>query len=292
MTNKSSEPKQLGSLVRVIGDRGSGKTGYMAALVRWPNASETSAVKSINPINDEGRELIKKAQNILEAGDHLEGTPLDTDVDQVKDYGITIVLKEQFNWELNKLIQLNINCKDYSGEFFSDLLHRRGDILLEKYIEDCVLADGLLLMLDGLSYRKDANYAQGLAQLLLKLDHYGQINQMRRRIALVVTKCEQPQLWVNRHKPKLILEARFPQTLKRLQTWQNQGEKEIDFFCTSAFGMLGKDCPEPNMKIEARGDRGITASSLKNAKLWKPFGLVSPIYWLCTGKRHPKLDQE
>ncbi|HEY9706348.1 MAG TPA: hypothetical protein V6C58_28185, partial [Allocoleopsis sp.] len=270
MTNNSTVTKQLGSSVRVIGDRGSGKTGYMAALVRWPNASETSAVKSINPFNDEGKELITKAQNILEQGDSLSPTPLDTDVDQVKDYGITIVLKEQFNWELNKLIQLNINCKDYAGEFFSDLLYRRGDILLEKYIEDCVLADGLLLMLDGLGYRKDANYAQGLGNLLQELDHYGQINQMRRRIALVVTKCEQPQLWVNRHNPKLILEARFPQTLTRLQQWQNKGEKEIDFFCTSAFGMLGKDFPEPNMKIEARDHGGIKQSCLKNARLWKP----------------------
>ena len=41
-----------GSLLRIIGDRGSGKTAYLASLAYWPNASPESPVKSINPIGE------------------------------------------------------------------------------------------------------------------------------------------------------------------------------------------------------------------------------------------------
>ena len=36
------EPRQSSAVLRVIGDRGSGKTAYMASLARWPNADGRS----------------------------------------------------------------------------------------------------------------------------------------------------------------------------------------------------------------------------------------------------------
>ncbi|NEO40385.1 MAG: hypothetical protein F6J90_30205 [Moorea sp. SIOASIH] len=292
------KPAQLSASVRVIGDRKSGKTTYMAALARWPGDDpSTSPVQTVTPINDNGEALIAKAKNLLEQGEQLEGTPLDANVDEVKDYSIEIVLKDQFSWRRLKtsvgssLIRLNINCKDYSGEFFQDVLNQSGTPLLRDYLEDAVQANGIMLLLDGLAHRKDREYANGVDKFLIALDQ-AETGVINRRIALVLTKCEQPELWVNRHKPTYIATARFPEVMKRLQAWEQSGPGSIDCFTTSAFGMLGERHPEPNMRRISRDREGIQASILKDSQGWKPFGLVAPIYWLCTGQRHRKLDQE
>lgn len=271
--------------VRVIGDRASGKTTYMASLVRWPNANPNSLVQTVAPFNEDGENLISLAQNILEQGLQLEPTTLveNTDINDLKDYGIRIILKGQAR-------PLTINCKDYSGEFFTDLLHRSGDILLEDYLNDCILADGILYLVDGNAYRKDNEYINGIDKFLTALDR-ADTSGKKRRIAFVITKCELPDLWVNRHKPKDVAQARFAQVCHKLESWQALGGGSVDYFTTSAFGMLGTHFPEPNSK-QMKRDRDGVASIIKSPKQWRPFGLVSPIYWLCTGSRHKQLDQE
>ncbi|NEP03033.1 MAG: hypothetical protein F6K58_31170 [Symploca sp. SIO2E9] len=292
------QPTQLSATVRVIGDRKSGKTTYMAALARWPGADpSTSPVQTVTPINEDGEALITKAKNILEQGEQLEGTPLDANVDEVKDYSIQITLKDQFSWRRLKtsvgqsLVRLNINCKDYSGEFFQDVLYQSGTPLLQDYLDDCLQANGIMLLVDGLANRKDAEYANGLDKFLIELDR-AEKGVGKRRIALVITKCEQPELWVNQNQPKYVANARFPQVMKTLGAWEKSGPGSVDCFTSSAFGMLGERYPEPNMKRIRRDREGIKESILKHPQRWKPFGLVAPIYWLCTGERHRKLDQE
>lgn len=285
--NKKSEPSQISGSVRVIGDRLSGKTTYMAALVRQPNANSTiSVVESVKPTNEEGEELIRKATNLLEQGEMLEPTPVGAGVDSVKDYGIEINVRQ----ESGGGITLNINCKDYPGEFFSDILHDQSDPLLYDYVQDCIQANGLMILLDGMSFRRDPEYAIGLEKLLMLIDQ----NETRvsdRRIAIVLTKCEQSELWINRHNPKLITK-RFPQLMQKLQVWQSSGVGSVDYFTSSAFGMVGSRYPRPNMKIVEKNRYGIQACILKEPRNWQTFGLIAPIYWLCTGKRHSKLDQE
>jgi hypothetical protein len=184
---------------------------------------------------------------------------------------------------------MNINCKDYAGEIFSDLVYKSGNQRLEDYLEDCRLANGIMLLLDGLSYAKDGEYANGIEKLLTELDRAGGTNS-NRRIALVLSKCEQSDLWINRQKPTEIAQARFKQVLTTLRSWQQMGGGEIDCFMTSAFGMLGDIRPKPNM-VKIRRDRdGLQESVLKNPKQWKPFGLVAPLYWLCSGERHRDLE--
>jgi hypothetical protein len=270
----------------------------MAALARWPGADpSTSPVQTVTPINEDGEMLITKAKNILEQGEQLEATSLDANVDEVKDYSIQIVLKDQFSLRRLKtgigssLVRLNINCKDYSGEFFQDVLYQSGTPLLQDYLDDCLQANGIMLLVDGLAYRKDDEYANGLDTFLRELDR-AETGMRKRRIALVLTKCEQPELWVNGHEPRLVAMARFPQVMKILQAWEQSGVGSVDCFTSSAFGLLGERYPEPNMKRVRRDHQGIRESVLKNPQRWKPFGLVAPIYWLCTGERHRKLDQE
>ncbi len=288
-STKGQEYREESATLRVIGDRTAGKTTYMAALAYWPNANPDSPVQTVVPVGENGQELIQQARNILEQGLNLEPTPLDSTVDDLKDYTISINLKNEYTW-LERKVKLTINCKDYSGEFFRDLLYKAGDPSLEAYLEDCLIASGILFLIDGTSYRKDSEYATGMERFLLELDRSELNPGHKRRIALVMTKCEQPELWVNRHKPDYIIDSRFPQVKQKLENWSKNSQGEVNYFITSAFGVLGNQYPEPNAVKTQRLQEG-TKAVLKDPKRWRPFGLVSPIYWLCTGKRHKQLDQ-
>ncbi|RUS94645.1 hypothetical protein DSM106972_092820 [Dulcicalothrix desertica PCC 7102] len=280
--------------IRVIGDRASGKTTYMASLARWAYADLSSPVQAVEAFNEDGKVLKSQAQNMLEQGLQLEPTPLTENTNALRDYGLSIILKRQFSLQSPNLnpasqrLTLNINCKDYSGEFFTDLLYREDDPLLEDYVNDCLEAEGILFLLDGIARTKDAEYAKGLDKFL---DAWGQADKSgkRRRIALVLTKCEQPDLWVNRHKPKDLAKARFRQVCTKLETWQQLGKGSVEYFASSAFGMLGTRQLEANVQ-KIRRDRDGVASVLLDPSVWRPFGLVAPIYWLYKGERHPGLD--
>lgn len=296
-SEESGEPTSIdGGDIRVIGDRGSGKTAYMASLAYWPNANPASPVQSITSYGDReaGAELIAKAQNILEQGMELEPTDLSTDVAAVKDYGLSIVLKEQFSFRSKnfrpRMVKLNINCKDYAGEFFSDLIYRMGDSILDDYLEDCKIATGILFLVDGTTHRKDAEYARGLEKFLQELDR-AELEGKTRRLAFTVSKCEQSQLWISRHQPQELAKRRFPLVQKQLTAWQQMSGGEVDYFTTSAFGTIGNNYPEPNA-VKLTKDRNGTTSVIRNPKRWRPFGLVSPLYWLCTGQRHQELDKD
>lgn len=281
--------------LRLVGDRGSGKTAYMASLAYWPNADPNSPVQNVSPVGEEATQLVSQAQNILEQGLELEPTDLSASPDDVKDYTLSITLKDQFSWKnptaslKNQLLKLNISCKDYAGEFFADLVSKAGDPKLEDYLEDCLQATGILLLLDGTAHRKDSQYATGLEQFLTQLDQTD-IGGMQRRVAVVINKCEQSELWINRHQPRELVRRRFPMVYQKLESWSQMGGGTVDCFTTSAFGMLGSRYPEPNAK-KLKRDRGGTSCIIKKPRQWRPFGLVAPIYWLCTGVRHKELDK-
>jgi GTPase SAR1 family protein len=292
----ASEPDQFNNSIRVIGYRSSGKTTYMAALARWPNADPlTSTVQQVIPINEDGENLIAQAQNILEQGDTFKPSDLQQDTNAIPDYAIQIVLKDQFSWRklasgTAPTLSINVNCKDYAGEFFQDLLRKTGTTLLEEYIDDCCQADGIMLMVDGLSYKMDAEYANLLDRFLTELDR-SDVGFKKRRIALILTKCEQSELWINRHQPQKIASVRFSKVYSKLTTWQFNGSGTFECFMTSAFGMLGNSRPKPNVNLIKRDREGIS-SVIQRPDKWKPFGLVAPIYWLSTGQKHPDLDKE
>jgi GTPase SAR1 family protein len=291
------EVKQSSSVIRVIGDRASGKTTYMAALARSPNANPNGVVQDITAVNNDGNALISKAQNVLEQGLELEPTDLKPDAENVSDYQLSITLKSQFSAKSlraslpGSVTKLNISCKDYAGEFFSDLLYQTQDPKLATYLEDCSSATGIMFLLDGSSSRKDSEYAIGIEKFLKTLARSGQSSELN-RIALVLTKCELPDLWIKRQDPEKLAQGQFKQVCSKLRSWESTNSSStIGFFTTSAFGVIGSRFKEPNSKQQTR-DRGGVTSVLKEPKHWRPFGLVAPIYWLCTGDRHNQLDEE
>jgi hypothetical protein len=292
-----AEVVQSNAIIRVIGDRASGKTTYMSALARCPNANPDGSVQDISAVNDDGNELISKAQNVLEQGLELEPTDLQANAENVSDYQLSITLKSQFSLKTPRarlpgsMSKLNISCKDYAGEFFSDLLYQSSDPKLSSYLEDCSQATGIMFLLDGSASRKDADYATGIEKFLKMIARSGNSSELH-RVALVLTKCELPELWMKRKQPKDLAHQQFKQVCAKLRGWESTANSaKVEFFATSAFGVVGSRFPEANSK-EQRRDRGGVTSVLKDTKHWRPFGLVSPIYWLCTGERHNQLDEE
>ena len=293
------EPKvtQSSAVIRVIGDRASGKTTYMAALARSPNASQNGIIQDITAVNDDGNTLISKAQNILEQGLELEPTDLTANAEEVSDYQLSITLKSQPSVKSlranlpGSVTKLNISCKDYAGEFFSELLYQSRDPKLESYLDDCSQATGIMFLLDGSASRKDSDYAIGIEKLLKTIARSGNPSELR-RVALVLTKCELPELWMKRQQPEELAQAQFKQVCAKLRAWESTTESgKVDFFATSAFGVIGTRFKEANSKQQSR-DRGGVTSVLKEPKHWRPFGLVAPIYWLCMGDRYNQLEEE
>ncbi|MBL1211428.1 hypothetical protein [Geminocystis sp. GBBB08] len=277
----SSEYIEENASIRVIGDRQSGKTTYMASLAYYPNASKDSFVRNIIPIGENAEELVTKAQNILEQGLQLEPTDLNANIDNIKDYTLNITLANQ--------VKLTVNCKDYAGEFFTDIMYKIADPLLDDYLDDCLQSTGIMLLIDGTSYRKDEEYANGIDKFLLALNQ-ADLEREKRRIAVTFSKCEQSELWINRQFAEKIANNRFPQLYRRLQAWKNINIGDVAYFTTSAFGVLGSQFPEPNSQKISRNREG-TKSIIKNPHHWRPYSLVAPIYWLSTGKRNPKLEE-
>ncbi|MEB3121725.1 MAG: hypothetical protein VKL41_10945 [Snowella sp.] len=292
--SNASEPRETNADIRVIGDRRSGKTVYMASLAYWPNAKADSPIQSVTSTGAQSasQELLKYAQDILEQGLELKGTPLNPNIRDVKDYGLSILLKDQFKFSnlRSQSLQLIINCKDYSGEFYSDLLNKPNDPILYDYLNDCIRATGILLLVDGTAYAKDRDYARSLDAFFSAINK-ADLQQEKKRIAFAISKCELSQLWVRRHDPKGLVSSLFPQMMGKIEVWQQRGLGVINYFTLSSFGILGKQYPEPNTVLIA-SDQGGTKSSIRDPKRWRPFGLVSPIYWLCTGQRHKLLDKD
>ncbi|MBO1350317.1 MAG: hypothetical protein EBE86_024390 [Hormoscilla sp. GUM202] len=287
-SQKSGQSQDISGDIRVVGDRLSGKTTYLAALARWPKAGSSSLVEAVTASNKNGEDLLEMAQNILEQGLELGPMPLPDEVLEMKNYGLRIVLRKKSGAQ-NALVNLDLICKDYAGEFFSDLLNQSG-VQLQEYIQDCSLATGMMLMIDGTAHRQDFQYVRGIDKLMLALDRADD-QARKRRIAMVLTKCELADLWINRHRPRWLASARFPKLCEKLNSWQRFGAWEVDYFSVSAFGVLGNRFPRPNYKQIAR-NRQAVAAVLEDPKRWRPFGLVSPIYWLCTGVRNTELDKD
>jgi len=290
VAESSTEQKNI--TVKVIGDRASGKTTYMAALARFPESTASNGiVQDIKALNDDGRELVSKAKNLLEQGLEFEPTRLEASADDNKDYQLTIALRglSQFNRNTDVATRLNVTFRDYAGEFFSDLIHRDRDPKLTDYIEDCRQADGLMFLLDGSAQRKDAEYAQGVDKLLRLLSESGSIRQIK-RIALVLTKCEQPDLWIKHEKPQKLAQKRFKNVCAKLSAWQATTGVSLEYFTASAFGVMGSPFQEANAVQLSRKRSGVT-SIIKDKDRWKPFGLISPTYWIATGQRSRTLDE-
>ena len=279
----------------LIGDRNVGKTTYLAALASLKSIP-TSIIQRVNPINKSVDILFDLVQNFIAQGLQLPPTEM-LDINYMNQYGLRIVLKKQFSWKnlLNAFksesinLDLDVFCKDYAGEFFSRFIneYRSNPSIFKDYIKDISNSQGFLLLIDSQSQR-DKEQAETIYELLRAIDLKTESN-LRRRVAVVLTKSDLLPLPLNKYNPKQIFSSRFPLLHKQLQAWQKRGN-QVEYFFSSAFGFLDKRFSEPNVSV-IKNDFG-SSYVIKDPSRWTPYGLVSPIYWLCTGERYKELDLE
>lgn len=274
--------------IRIIGARSAGKTTYLSALARYPNARQDSPIQNIHPFNESAAKLISMATDILENGLSLAPTRKE-EINNVPTYTFLIELKS--NIFSRKNLRFQISLREYCGEIIKDLLYDTdiANYTLRTYLDDCAEASGILLLIDGTS-REDDLYAQAFTHLQIELNER-LISRNRRlrnyRIAVAFTKAEQAEVWVYRHNIKEFINLHFPQMQSTLSAWAKIWGCPVNHFFCSAFGMKGYP-PQPNIKAQNRDNSGVSGI-IANPSVWRPFGLVAPIYWLHTGKDNQKL---
>ena len=300
MTNASNLPLDIGGNqdFRVIGPRRSGKTAFMAALARWPNAKKDSPIVAVDPYNDEAGELINIAKDILEDGRELAGTDYGSgEAEDLPTYSLLITLKAKFiNHPLpalrNQPIRLRVSCREYSGELIKELRNLANPSAhLVSYLDDCATASGLLILIDSTATKtSDQEYAQALENLQRELNERLTINNgglQNYRIAVVFTKCEQPPASGYWQDIDTFMGLKFPNLKTTLNKWSNLWGCSTNYFFGSTFGTKGTP-PRPNFKKKNR-DSGGTYGVIDKPGVWRPLGLVAPLYWLATGKEDNQL---
>lgn len=282
----SNAPKTLSGSgdIRVIGDRGCGKTTYLAALAYWPNHDPTnSPIQSIEPFDPDTGELIQQAENILKIGGRLSPTDNPEDPDQAPLYTVLIDLKPRLFFQ-NRNVRIQVSCREYGGELYEEL-SKSSTEKLGNYLNDCASSSGLMILIDGTSALRDQQYAQALKNLESELNMRLAANNRKPssyRIAVVFTKGENASVWVSREDLPGFVNRKFPRMQIALKTWTVKWGCSYEYFIASAFGTMGENPPKPNVK---GGSGGVIA----RPDFWKPFGLVAPIYWLYTGQKDERL---
>ena len=273
---------------KMIGDRASGKTTYLAALAYWPNSlqSNTSPILEVEPYDSKTKELIDMAESILR-GDELPPT------EQPISYSLTVKLKPNFVDKLTKKPpDIRVSCTDYPGEFFQNI--RTNDPIVDNYLnDDLESATGLILLIDGTASKTDEDYSQGIKQLETKLN-LRLANTPKRlknyRIAVVISKAELPELWGSLDNLPDFINRKFPYTQRALDHWKKEWTCQIEYFSCSAFGWMGT-INEPNVRVIQKAGEA-TKAVIADSNVWKPGGLVQPIFWLKTGYSHQQLKHE
>jgi len=295
--NTSNIPLEIAgnSEIRVIGPRRSGKTSFMAALARWPNADPNSPIQAVDPFDNEAGRLIEMAKDILEDGRELAGTDYDNTTYNLPTYTLLITLKPGLlNHPMahlrGKPIRIQVSCREYSGEIIRDLCNMAtAEARLRNYLDDCASASGLLLLLDGTA-KTDREYAQALENLQRELNERLSLDKRvfkDYRIAVVFSKCEQAPVWVYQKDIQKFANLKFSSTQEVLRRWRNLWGCQVNYFFCSAFGMKGTP-PKPNVTVINK-DKGGTCAVIENPSIWRPLGLVAPLYWLQTGKEDARL---
>lgn len=266
--------------IRVIGPRGSGKTTYLAALAYQPvqSGGKTNNFK-VQAINEDTRKLAEKAENIILEGESLEPTGvLVKTIDDVPVYSFNIQIQTLFNSKKN----INLVVRDYPGEIFDELELGLTSQIQTEFIDECLTKDvvGCLILLTEWKKGADKHYSRVLQRFIELMDIQGRINDLR--LAITMSKCERGELWPGRLDPEVdLFSTRLPKTTAILK--EKIPPQNLNFYAVSTFGVLGRNNPRPN-RVEELGGSGRN-SVLREAHRWQPYNLITPLYWLSTGRR-------
>lgn len=280
--------------VRIIGARQTGKTTYLASLAYLPHKKMLKTKLpglEILPANNDAEKLCRLAEDIIMRGDKLAGT-FRQEVDLLPFYYFQIKIPAIKGLPS---VEIDLAARDFPGEIFHDipLAHRWSET--EPYIDDLFTATSWMVMLTDWEPGQDTYlYQPAFAKLCQEIFEREQINPeiKKLRIAVVMSKCERGELWPGRLDPdEDLFKVRLPKTYDLLTS--KLPSQRLQFFACSSFGVLSdrKDDfdPRPNRYIPDDGSSPEYSAFLRSPSQWQPYGLISPIYWLATGK---KLDDQ
>ncbi len=277
------KPQTTGTEITIIGSRSSGKTTYLASLLRLPQEFKRQFPGlTIAPITDESQNLIQSAQNILEKGAKFAST----DVGNEPFYSFQIKIPQNKN---SPEIILDLTVKDYAGEIFQIAAEPHRWSELKPYLDDWCSAPNWMIMLTDWETQNDQRiYAPAIERLLTEVSDRAAVQPALNnlRVAVVMTKCERGELWPCRlDAEEDLFKVRLKNTYKVLK--DNLPLSRLRFFACSSFGVLSdrpRDLdPRPNRYVPDDGSSAEFNTYLRDITAWKPFGLISPIYWLSTG---------
>ena len=163
--------QSVGNDIRIIGSRKSGKTTYLASLLRLPEELKKQFPGlEVTATSDDAEELIGKAKNILEKGAVFAGN----DIGDEPYFSFNIKIPTTKN---SPEITLGLNVKDYAGETFecAAIPHRASEF--QEYVEDWLTAKSWMIMLTDWDASNDAKlYAPSLNRLLTELSEQANVN--------------------------------------------------------------------------------------------------------------------
>jgi hypothetical protein len=132
-------------------------------------------------------------------------------------------------------------------------------------------------------------YAPAVNRLLTELSEQANVNETlsKLRVAVVISKCERGELWPCRlDAEEDLFRVRLKETYRVLK--EKLPPSRLRFFACSSFGVMGDSSgqhdPRPNRYISDDGSSAEFRAYLRDVEAWKPFGLISPLYWLSTGR--------
>jgi len=266
-----------------IGSSAAGLSTYLATLAyHQKHQVKSKKVLScqVTPIGEDTKKLSNHAENILKKQVMLEPTKLYHSFYQHPLYSFTITLEIKGLFWAKNTEEVSFAIYDMPDNLLRDIKEFSSSHSFTEYYDD-LFSDigGYFLPIDGTSHREDEVYAKSLEKFTTDLT---QRNPQGCRIAFTVTKCDLSELWVNRDDPRGMVQRRFPKMYAILENWTQENKGKVEYFTTSSFGVFGKYC-EPNSIIQSKS-KGGTFAVIRNPQEWQPFGLIEPLYWLCTGK--------
>ncbi|ODV40210.1 hypothetical protein [Microcystis aeruginosa] len=262
--------------IRLIGPRPSGKLTFLAALLCLNRAlKNTDLMLEVVPRNDETSYLKRVGNDVFLEGHLLSAMRFDSCFN-LPIYDVLITIGYNFlNAVTFKKSVLDFSCKPYPGELFdcfcdTQEFQRFGRDIIDEYLQDLACVNHVILMIDVLSSDQDNYYAEGLVFLEQSLRIRRTDSSLSSyRIAVVFSKFDLSHSWDDRNNLGQYVKCNYPQVKSVLDRWYNSWNCSIEYFACSAYGRQG----------------------IADPSQWKPLGLVSPIYWLLTGKREKNLEK-
>jgi hypothetical protein len=268
----------------VIGPKSSGKSTYLAALSYFPELQLNTTKKNsfkVMPLGEDARKLAESAENIITTGLVLEETVIGDKINKVDDllyFSFKIEVKKN---PFKKPEEIYLNVRDYPGEVFDEIINPDFNNLIHKeFIDECLVKDvvGCLILFTALEQGADKFYRAVMTRFLELMDVHNRTNNLR--LAIAISKCERGEIWPGRIDPETdLFGVHLPKTKQMLRDRLNP--KNLRFYATSTFGVLGRNDPRPNRMMLSDSKR--QGSILREASSWKPYNLIEPLYWLSRG---------